>query len=363
MIDADVTPPSTRLRCLRVHRIGFVEFSRFPDPADRVNRYRMDASDPKQSWVKSVSPSGEFVRKPSAFRSWITADGSSGFKAEPGRYHLYVSLACPWAHRTLIVRALKGLDDVIGYTVVDCMLGEGGWAFTDEKPKCSLDDVNGCARLRDVYAMADGTYSGNITVPVLWDKKTKTIVNNESSEIIRMLNSEFNEFSATEAQRSLDLYPPLLRHAIDEVNAWIYTDINNGVYRAGFAKSQEAYDEAVQAVFSGLDRVEEILAKSRYLVGDQITEADVRLFTTLVRFDMVYVGHFKCNKKRIIDYPNLWSYVRDIYQTGGIAETVDAEHIQKHYQVSHRQINPFGIVAIGPDLDFDSPHNRNKFSA
>lgn len=323
----------------------------------------MASTDPKQSWVKSVTPSGEFVRKASAFRKSVTADGSSGFKAEPDRYHLYVSLACPWAHRTLIVRALKGLDKVIGCTVVDWLLGEGGWSFTDQRPKCSLDEVNGCKNMRAVYAIADGTYDGNITVPVLWDKKTKTIVNNESSEIIRMLNSEFNEFSATEEQRALDLYPQPLRHAIDEVNAWIYTDINNGVYRSGFAKTQEAYDAAVQTLFSALDRVEEILGKSRFLVGDRLTEADVRLFTTLVRFDMVYVGHFKCNKKRIVDYPNLWGYTRDIYQIPGVAETVDAEHIQKHYQMSHKHINPFGIVAIGPDLDFNSQHNRKALSS
>lgn len=323
----------------------------------------MEPSDPKQSWVKSVNPAGEFVRKASAFRNWVTADGSSGFKAENGRYHLYVSLACPWAHRTLIVRKLKGLDNSISYTVVDWLLGEGGWSFTDRRPKCSLDDVNGCKTLREIYALADGTYEGNITVPVLWDKKTKTIVNNESSEIIRMLNSEFNAFSATEEQKNLDLYPLSLRPAIDEINSWIYTEINNGVYRSGFAKSQEAYDGAVHALFKALDRVEEILAKSRYLVGNQLTEADVRLFTTLIRFDMVYVGHFKCNKKRIIDYPNLWGYVLDIYQIKGVAETVDPEHIQKHYQMSHKHINPYGIVAIGPDLDFNIPHKRNELSS
>jgi len=319
------------------------------------------SADPKLSWNTSITTDGEFKRKQSVFRSHVTADGSSGFKAEKGRYHLYVSLACPWAHRTLIVRTLKGLHACISYTVVDWLLEEKGWKFTDKVSKCSLDEVNGCNYLREVYAVADPEYSSNITVPVLWDKQRKTIVNNESSEIIRMFNTEFNEFCETEEQRKLDLYPEALRGKIDSVNEWIYPSINNGVYRSGFARSQEAYDTAVHELFNGLDKVEEILSKQRYLTGNTLTEADIRLFTTLVRFDMVYVGHFKCNRKRIVDYPNIWAYTRDIYQLDHIRDTVDMEHITKHYQVSHKTINPFGIVAIGPVLDFEASHKREHF--
>lgn len=315
-------------------------------------------TDKLPDWSNDISKKGEFVRTASVFRNWVTADGSSEFAAEDDRYHLYVSLACPWAHRTLITRKLKGLENAITYTVVDWFLGSEGWTFTDSKPKCSLDTLNGCQTLREVYRIASPGYSGKVTVPVLWDKKTKTIVNNESSEIIRMFNKEFNAFCATEEQKTLDLYPAGLQEKIEELNGWIYPNINNGVYRAGFATSQEAYDVAVRDVFNALDKVEGLLSKSRYLTGDTITEADVRLFTTLVRFDMVYVGHFKCNKKRIVDYPNIWGYLRDLYQTSGIGETVDAEHIQKHYQQSHLKINPNGIVAIGPDLDFNKPHGR-----
>jgi putative glutathione S-transferase len=324
---------------------------------------RTNDSAPKQTWNTSVAETGEFLRKPSSFRNFITANGSSGFKAEQDRYHLYVSLACPWAHRTLIVRMLKGLSDVIGYTVVDWLLEENGWKFVNNKPKCSLDTLNGCAYLREVYAIADPEYTGNITVPVLWDKKTKKIVNNESSEIIRMFNNEFNEFCATDAQRKLDLYPESLRDEIEALNGWIYPSINNGVYRAGFARSQEAYDTAVREVFEGLERVEEILSTKRYITGDSLTEADVRLFTTLVRFDHVYVGHFKCNKKRIVDMKNVWAYTRDIYQMCNISETVDFEHITKHYQQSHKTINPFGIVSIGPEINFNAPHDRHLTKA
>ncbi|KAK7494497.1 hypothetical protein BaRGS_00014150 [Batillaria attramentaria] len=315
-------------------------------------------TDVKQSWTKSISEKGEFIRKPSAFRNWISADGSTGFPAAAGRYHLYVCLACPWAHRTLIVRKLKGLEDVISTTVVDWLLGEGGWNFTDSKPKCSLDTVNNCKFLKEVYLKADPDYSGNITVPCLWDKEKKTVVNNESSEIIRMFNTEFNAFCKTDEQRKLHLYPESLRPQIDAVNEWIYPQINNGVYRSGFAHSQEAYSTAVNGVFDGLDKVEAILSKQRYLVGNQLTEADIRLFTTLVRFDTVYHTHFKTNKRRIVDYPNMWAYTRDIYQIPGVAETVDQEHIMRHYYESHKHINPFGIVPVGPDLDFMAPHNR-----
>nr|XP_002739449.1 PREDICTED: glutathione S-transferase omega-like 2-like [Saccoglossus kowalevskii] len=316
--------------------------------------------DMTNSWTSSVSEKGEYVRKTTTFRKTVTADGSSGFKAEADRYHLYVSLACPWAHRTLIGRKLKGLEEVLPYTVVDWLLGPGGWNFTDKKPKCSLDTVNNAKFLKEIYKKADADYEGNITVPVLWDKKTSTIVNNESAEILRMLNTEFNEFCATDKQKKIDFYPKDLQGKIDELNDWIFPKINNGVYRAGFATKQAAYDTAVHELFEALDKVEDILSKNRYLTGDQLTEADIRLFTTLVRFDTVYVGHFKCNKKRILDYPNMWGFVRDIYQTGCIAETVDQEHIQNHYQQSHKSINPSGIVAIGPDLDFDAPHGLGK---
>ncbi|XP_076444790.1 glutathionyl-hydroquinone reductase YqjG-like [Babylonia areolata] len=320
-----------------------------------------DPNAPKQSWRSSINDKGEYARKPSAFRNWISADGSSGFKAEAGRYHLYVSLACPWAHRTLIVRKLKGLEDVISVTVVDWMLGEGGWSFTDSKPKCTLDTVNNCKFLKEVYLKANPEYNANITVPCLWDKQKQTIVNNESSEIIRMFNKEFNAFCKTEEQRKLDFYPEGLRDKIDAVNEWVYPQINNGVYRSGFARSQEAYNTAVTELFDGLDKVETILSKSRYLVSNtQLTEADIRLFTTLVRFDMVYHTHFKTNKRCIVDYPNIWAFTRELYQMPGVAETVDKEHIMRHYFESHRSINPYGIVPIGPELDFMEPHGRDK---
>ncbi|XP_030850930.1 uncharacterized protein LOC583183 [Strongylocentrotus purpuratus] len=281
------------------------------------------------------------------------------FQPEKDRYHLYVSLACPFAHRTIITRKMKGLEDAIGMTIVDYLRDENGWAFTDQRPKTSLDTVNNCKYLREVYMMVEPGYDGRVTVPVLWDKKIMTIVNNESAEILRILNKQFNAFSATEEQRNLDLSPDELMETIEEINSWVAQDINLGVYNAGFATAQEAYDEGVVKLFKALDRVEDVLSKSRYLCGDRLTEADIRLFTTLIRFDVVYVHHFKCNKKRIVDYPNLWGFTRDLYQTPGIGETVDQEHIQKHYQMVHRHINPNGIVAIGPDLDFDSPHGRD----
>lgn len=323
----------------------------------RVTTMSLEAN---TSWKSSIGKKGEFLRKESVFRNFVTADGSSGFPAEAGRYHLYVCLACPWAHRTLIVRQMKGLQDVISYTVVDWLLTETGWKFTDKKPKCTLDTLNNKQYLREIYQMANPDYKGNITVPVLWDKVQKTIVNNESSEIIRMFNTEFNALCKNPEQKNVDLYPEDLRAEIDSLNSWIYPNINNGVYRSGFARTQEAYDEAVTGCFKALDRVEEILSKNRYLCGDRLTEADIRLFPTLIRFDPVYVGHFKCNKKRIVDYPNMWAYAREIYQMPGVAETVDQEHIQKHYQASHTSINPFGIIAIGPEINYDEPHGREK---
>ncbi|XP_070554823.1 glutathionyl-hydroquinone reductase YqjG-like isoform X2 [Ptychodera flava] len=241
-------------------------------------------------------------------------------------------------------------------------MAQQGWNFTDQKPKCTKDPVYDAKYLSEIYFNVVPDYGGRYTVPVLFDKKTKVIVNNESSEIIRMLNTEFNEFCKTEDQKKLNLYPEHLKSKIDEVNDWVYPYINNGVYRCGFATTQEAYNAAVKPLFEHLDKAEDILSKTRYLTGNQLTEADIRLFTTLVRFDTVYVGHFKCNKKRIMDYQNIWGFVRDIYQTDGIAETCDQEHIQKHYQQSHLSVNPSGIVAIGPDIDFNAPHDRDKFS-
>lgn len=310
--------------------------------------------------LKYVNIKGEFVRRDSQFRNWVTADGSSGFKAEANRYHLYVSLACPWAHRTLIVRRLKGLEDVISVDVVDWLLADKGWFFSDEKPQSTLDTVNGCKYISEVYRKANPDYSGAFTVPVLWDKQENTIVSNESSEIIRMLNSEFNDFCKTDEQRKLDYYPKDLQDKIDDLNTWIYPNINNGVYRSGFATSQEAYNEAVTSLFEHLDKVEDILSKQRYLTGPRFTEADIRLFTTFVRFDWVYHGHFKCNKKMLKEYPSLWGYTREIYQMAGVADTVNKEHIRRHYHESHTSINPHRITPIGADLDFMEPHGREN---
>eukprot|EP00794_Sanderia_malayensis_P011152 gene11152-12324_t len=312
--------------------------------------------------AKETAPEGAFIRKDAVFRNFI---GTEEYIAEPKRYHLYISYACPWAHRTLIYIKLKGLEDVISVNVVDYFLDfktSTGWKFSPEKIDCTADTVNNFQYLRQVYELSQGgrEYAGRVTVPVLFDTKTKTIVNNESSEIIRMLNTEFNAFCKTEDQAALDLYPEALKDEINELNSWIYPMINNGVYRSGFAKSQEAYDIAVKELFVGLDKVESILSNKRYLTGPTVTEADIRLFTTLVRFDHVYHGHFKCNKKRIIDFPNIFGYVRDMYQFRGIGETVNMLHICRHYMESHQFINPYGIVSIGPDIDFSSPHGRES---
>ncbi len=299
-------------------------------------------------WYDTKNTGGAFVRPETQFRNWVRADGSSPFQPEAGRYHLFVSLACPWAHRTLILRKLKGLEDVIGVTVVDPLMREEGWTFP--KP----DPVTGSTRLHEVYTKADPTYTGRVTVPVLWDRKTGTIVNNESSEIIRMLNREFDAFG----DASLDFYPAELAEEIDRINAFVYDRVNNGVYKAGFATSQEKYEQAFDALFAALDELDGRLAGRRYLLGDKPTEADWRLFTTLVRFDAVYVGHFKCNLRRIADYPNLSGYLRDLYQVPGVAETVDFHHIKRHYYASHTMINPTGVVPKGPALDLDAPHGR-----
>ena len=307
------------------------------------------------TWDSEVTEDGEFVRHQTSFRSQIRADASTDFAPESGRYHLYVSYACPWAHRTLIARKLKGLEDAISFDVVDPVLPNTGWSFDDSAPGATGDTINGFRDLREAYLTSNSKFEGAITVPVLWDRQTGQIVNNESAEILRMFNSEFE----TRASRpDLDLYRESKRKQIDEVNDWIYPCINNGVYRCGFATKQAAYSRAFKDLFGALDRVEKILARSRYLTGSELTEADVRLFTTLVRFDAVYVTHFKCNLKRIVDYPNIWGYTRDIFQSAGVAETVNMEHIKTHYFASHRQINPLGIIPDGPALDFESPHGR-----
>lgn len=308
------------------------------------------------TWNSEVTESGEFIRHQTSFRSQIRADGSTDFAPESGRYHLYVSYACPWAHRTLITRKLKGLEDAISFDVVDPVLPNTGWSFDNSDPGATGDTVNGFRDLREAYSTSNSKFDGAITVPVLWDKQTRRIVNNESAEILRMFNSEFQSCATTP---DLDLYPESKRKQIDELNDWIYPCINNGVYRCGFATKQVAYSRAFKDLFGALDRTEKILAGSRYLTGSELTEADVRLFTTLVRFDAVYVTHFKCNLKRIVDYPNLWGYTRDIFQSAGVAETVCMEHIKTHYFASHRQINPLGIVPDGPALDFESPHGRD----
>ncbi len=304
---------------------------------------------------------GRFVRQDSPFRNWVTADGSAGptgtggFKAEAGRYHLYVSLACPWAHRTIIFRKLKGLDSLISMSIVSPDMLKEGWTFHKDEGSTG-DTVNGKDRLYEIYLLADPKFSGRVTVPVLWDMKTKTIVNNESSEIIRMFNSAFDGLTGNTA----DFYPQALRAEIDRINDLVYPNINNGVYRAGFATTQDAYEEAFGHLFDTLDRVEETLSRQRYLAGSTITEADWRLFTTLVRFDAVYYAHFKCNRRHIYEYPNLSNYARELYQVPGVAETVDLQQIKRHYYFSQRTVNPTGIVPLGPRLDFTAKHDRGR---
>lgn len=305
---------------------------------------------------------GRFKRKPSSFRNHITADGRSGFQAEAGRYHLYVSYACPWAHRTLIFRKLKRLDNSIAISVVDPSMGDKGWAFhlNGERSTGAIPDpLFNATYMHEIYTAADATYTGRVTVPVLWDKMQGTIVNNESSEIIRMFNTEFNDVGNSDD--TLDFYPASLRSEIDKLNDIIYDTVNNGVYKSGFARSQAAYDEAVTALFDTLDMVEARLSQHRYLVGNTLTEADWRLFPTLVRFDPVYHGHFKCNVRRVIDYPNMYNYLKDLYQVPSVAETVDFEHIKNHYYGSHESINPSRIVAKGPVMELDLPHDRGRF--
>ncbi len=309
----------------------------------------------RNEWYDTKSTGGRFVRQDASFRQRVTADGSSGFRAEPDRYHLYVSLACPWAHRTLIFRRLKRLEGVISLSVVDPLMAEQGWVFSDG-PGCIPDTVNGARCLHEIYTAAKPDYTGRVTVPVFWDKRRGTIVNNESSEIIRIFNTEFDAFG----DATLDFYPEALRGEIDTINARVYDNVNNGVYKCGFATTQEAYEEAFVALFATLDMLEERLGGQRYLAGPSLTEADWRLFTTLVRFDPVYVGHFKCNLRRIVDYPNLSNYLRELYQVPGVAETVNFDHIKRHYYQSHKTINPTGIVPLGPELDLTAPHNRES---
>jgi putative glutathione S-transferase len=316
-------------------------------------------------WQEDVSRTkdGHFVRPATRFRNFVTADGGpgpsgeGGFKAERGRYHLYISLACPWAHRTLIFRALKNLDDVISVSITEPLYGKTGWEF-GVTPGTTPDTANGKTTMAEVYLLADPRYTGRVSVPVLWDKTRRIIVNNESAEIIRMLNAAFDAFTDVKT----DYYPRPLRAEIDRINDLVYPNVNNGVYRAGFATGQAAYEEAARGVFAALDQLEQVLSGQRYLVRDQITEADWRLFTTLIRFDSVYYSHFKCNLRRITDYPNMWNYLRELYQVPGIAGTVSIDQIKTHYYGSQRQVNPTGIVPIGPLLDFDALHDRGRFA-
>lgn len=318
----------------------------------------------KDQWYDTKSTGGRFVRWQSPYRHWITPDGSpgptgeGGFAAEPGRYHLYVSYACPWAHRTLIMRELKGLQNMISLSVTHWLMAERGWTF-DPGPGVVSDSVNGARALYEVYLADNPKASGRATTPLLWDKKQRRIVSNESADIVRMFNSAFDGVGAQPG----DFYPEPLRADIDALNDHIYDTVNNGVYKAGFASTQEAYEEAARGVFATLDELEKRLDKNRYLFGDRIVETDWRLFTTLVRFDAVYHGHFKCNLRRLIDYPNLHAYARDLFQVPGIDATVHFDHIKNHYYQSHKMINPTGIVPIGPALDFSAPHGRERLSA
>ncbi len=318
-----------------------------------------------KGWIDTSKSGGKFERSESHFRNWVTADGSAGptgeggFKAEPDRYHLYVSLACPWAHRTLIFRKLKGLDDLIPVSIVHSYMGEEGWSFDADEAGATGDRLYDQSYLRDIYLKADPNATTRVTVPVLWDRKRETIVSNESAEIIRMFNSAFDGITGNTS----DYWPGDLREAIEPVNARIYDTLNNGVYKSGFATTQRAYDGAVQPLFDTLDWLEQRLSANRYLMGDRITEADWRLFTTLIRFDKVYHGHFKCNRARILDYPNLWAYTRELYQWPGVAETVNFDHITHHYYRSHESVNPHRIVPIGPDLNLTAPHGRESLRA
>ncbi|WP_018716370.1 glutathione S-transferase family protein [Arhodomonas aquaeolei] len=304
-------------------------------------------------WYDTDSTGGRFERPETVFRDWVSPDPAARFAAEPGRYHLYVSLACPWAHRVLITRRLKGLEDVLGVSVVHPYMGDQGWSFGDY-PGATGDRLHGLDHLHQLYTRARPDYTGRVTVPTLWDTREGTIVNNESADLVRMLNTAFDRWGRDD----VDLYPDGYREAIDAINPFVYDRVNNGVYKAGFATAQAAYEEAVTALFEALDELEARLSRQRYLAGDRLTEADVRLFTTLVRFDPVYVGHFKCNIRRLVDYPNLWAYTREIYQVPGVAPTVSLDHIKRHYYTSHPTINPTGVIPVGPEIDLEAPHGR-----
>ena len=312
--------------------------------------------------VEGKTVDGSFKRHETTFRNWITQDGTagpsgqSGFEAESERYHLYVSLACPWAHRTLIMRLLKDLSKHVTVSVVHPLMKENGWELTNDYPSTTGDSILGKSSIYEIYLEANSSVTSRASVPVLWDKKRGTIVSNESAEIIRMFNSAFDGIT----KNTDDYYPAVLRSRIDAINTEIYNDINNGVYKTGFSSTQSAYTRSVRSLFAQLDQLEKLLSKQRYLLGDTITEADWRLFPTLVRFDSVYVGHFKCNIRCLTNYPNLWAYTRDLYQTPGISETVDFDHIKTHYYSSHAMINPFGIIPEGPIIDFSKPHNRDR---
>lgn len=315
-------------------------------------------------WQQDASRTkdGHFIRPTTHYRNWVTSDGSpgpsgqGGFAAKPGRYHLYVALSCPWAHRTVIFRKLKGLENVVSMSTVSPDMLQDGWTF-DKAAGSSGDAVNGKSKLSEIYVLADPKYTGRVSVPVLWDKERQTIVNNESSEIIRMFNSAFDAFTNIHT----DYYPEPLRAEIDRLNELTYPNINNGVYRAGFATTQAAYEGAFRNVFDTLEEIEQILERQRYLAGSVITEADWRLFCTLIRFDAVYYSHFKCNWRHIYEYPNLSNYVRDLYQVPGVAETTSLEQIKRHYYGSQRQVNPTGVVPVGPQLDLAAPHDRGRF--
>ncbi len=309
-------------------------------------------------WYETDKHDGKFVRDDASFRNWVVpkregAPSGRAFAPENGRYLLYVSLACPWAHRTLIFRKIKGLEEMIPVSVVHYFMGEQGWSF-DDGPGVVADPIGNVDYLHEVYTKAKPDFTGRVTVPVLWDKKEQTIVSNESSEIIRMFNSSFDALGAKEG----DYYPDGLCEKIDEINERVYHTVNNGVYKAGFATRQEVYEHAFDELFETMDWLEERLSRQRYLVGDPITEADWRLFTTLLRFDAVYFGHFKCNKRRLVDYPNLWAYARELFQVPGIEETVDFVHIKRHYYQSHGHVNPTRIVPKGPEVDWHAPHGR-----
>jgi glutathionyl-hydroquinone reductase len=307
-------------------------------------------------FASETSPDGAFVRQPNAFRDRITADGSSGFRAESGRYHLYVSLACPWAHRSIIVRKLKKLEDVVSMSVVDPIRDERGWAFrVSADGSYGPDPINGFQFLSEAYLATDPGYVGRYTVPCIWDRVTRRMVTNDYPYISTQLATEFDAFG----DRSIDLYPVALRSEIDAINSVVYENVNNGVYKAGFATNQAAYESAFDALFATFDELEQRLARQRYLVDGRLTEADIRLFTTLVRFDAVYYVHFKCNLRRLVDYPNLWAYARDLYQTPGFGETVNYEHIKRHYYMTHDKLNPSRIVPRGPQVDWQAPHNRS----